>query len=181
MDANMVQIYLSLGSNVERHKHLIAGLDALAALCGEMQISSVYESKSIGFDGSNFFNLVVGAQTHLTIGELSETLKKIEDANGRKRSGPKFSPRTLDIDILTYGDFVGEESGVSLPRAEITQNAFVLLPLAEIAAEQLHPHWRQSYGDLWRAYDQSSQQLWPIDFEWRGRVISRASNQSHFL
>lgn len=176
MKAKMVQIYLSLGSNVERHKHIAAGLDALAGLCGELQISSVYESKSVGFDGSNFFNLVVGAQTQLSIGELSDTLKKIEDANGRKRSGPKFSPRTLDIDILTYGDFVGEESGVSLPRAEITQNAFVLLPLAEIAPARLHPHWLQSYGDLWQAYDQNLQQLWPIDFEWRGRVISRASN-----
>ncbi len=171
----MVQIYLSLGSNVERHKHMSAGLDALAALCGELQISSVYESKSVGFEGSNFFNLVVGAQTSLSIGELSDTLKKIEDANGRKRAGPKFSPRTLDIDILTYGDFVGEESGVSLPRAEITQNAFVLLPLAEIAPAQRHPHWQQTYADLWLAYDKNSQQLWSIDFSWRGQLISRTS------
>jgi 2-amino-4-hydroxy-6-hydroxymethyldihydropteridine diphosphokinase len=88
----MTAIYLSLGSNVDRHKHITAALDALAENVGELIISPVYESKSIGFDGSNFFNLVVGANTDLAIAELSELLKKIEDDNGRKRSGPKFSP-----------------------------------------------------------------------------------------
>src|SRR6187402_104468 len=131
----MTAIYLSLGSNVDRHKNIRAALNALADLLGELQISSVYASKSVGFDGSNFFNLVVGADTALPVAELSETLKRIEDDNGRKRNGPKFSPRTLDIDILTYGDFVGVDGGIELPRAEITKNAFVLLPLAEIAAD----------------------------------------------
>lgn len=170
----MTAIYLSLGSNVDRHKNIGAALDALVDLLGELQISSVYESKSVGFDGSNFFNLVVGADTALSIAELSETLKRIEDSNGRKRNGPKFSPRTLDIDILTYGDFVGIESGIELPRAEITKNAFVLLPLAEIAAEVLHPQLQKSYSDLWSAYDQASQSLWTIEFEWRGKKISIA-------
>lgn len=168
----MTAIYLSLGSNVDRHKNITAALDTLATLFGALQISSVYESKSVGFDGSNFFNLVVGASTELSIAELSETLKRIEDENGRKRNGPKFSPRTLDIDILTYGDFVGNESGIELPRAEITKNAFVLLPLAEIAAEVLHPQLQKSYRELWASYDQTSQSLWSIDFEWNGAVIS---------
>lgn len=170
----MTAIYLSLGSNVDRHKNITAALDALADLLGELKISSVYESKSVGFDGSNFFNLVVGADTALPIAELSETLKRIEDNNGRKRSGPKFSPRTLDIDILTYGDFVGDESGIELPRAEITKNAFVLLPLAEIAADVLHPQLQKTYHDLWAGYDQASQSLWPIEFEWRGKKVSAA-------
>lgn len=170
----MTAIYLSLGSNVDRHKNITAALDALAELLGELRISSVYESKSVGFDGSNFFNLVVGADTDLSITDLSETLKRIEDDNGRKRSGPKFSPRTLDIDILTYGDFVGVDGGVELPRAEITKNAFVLLPLAEIAAEVLHPQLQKNYRELWASYDQASQSLWAIDFEWQGKIISKA-------
>ena len=170
----MTAIYLSLGSNVDRHKHITAALDALAILFGELQISSVYESKSVGFDGNNFFNLVVGADTRLSIAELSENLKRIEDDNGRKRTGPKFSPRTLDIDILTYGDFVGVEAGVELPRAEITKNAFVLLPMAEIAPQIKHPQLQVTYKELWGCYDQNSQSLWAIDFEWRGKQISRA-------
>ncbi len=170
----MTAIYLSLGSNVDRQKHITAALDALAAYFGDLVISPVYESKSIGFDGSNFFNLVVGADTDLAIAELSELLKKIEDDNGRKRSGPKFSPRTLDIDILTYGDFVGIENGIELPRAEITKNAFVLLPLAVIAPQVLHPQLQKTYGQLWQQYDQASQSLWAIDFDWRGERISSA-------
>lgn len=168
----MTAIYLSLGSNVDRHKNITAALDALAALLGDLQISSVYESKSVGFDGSNFFNLVVGAHTTLSIVELSETLKRIEDNNGRKRNGSKFSPRTLDIDILTYGDFVGVESDIELPRAEITKNAFVLLPLSEIAPDGIHPQLQKNYRDLWFDYDRTSQSLWVIDFEWNGKIIS---------
>lgn len=168
----MTAIYLSLGSNVDRRKNIVAALDALVKLFGELQISSVYESKSVGFDGSNFFNLVVGADTVLSITELSETLKRVENDNGRKRNGPKFSPRTLDIDILTYGDFVGMENDIELPRAEITKNAFVLLPLAEIAPDVLHPQLQKTYCDLWQDYDQTSQSLWAIDFEWNGKVIS---------
>jgi len=168
----MTAIYLSLGSNVERHKNITAALDALADLFGELKISSVYESNSVGFDGSNFFNLVVGAETILSIVELSETLKRIEDNNGRKRNGPKFSPRTLDIDILTYGDFVGIENDIELPRAEITKNAFVLLPLAEIAPDFLHPQSQKTYNELWQEYDQGSQVLWAIDFKWKDKAIS---------
>lgn len=172
----MTEIYLSLGSNVDRHKHICAALDALTSEFGELTISSVYESKSVGFDGRNFFNLVVGAQTQLTLAQLSERLKKIEDDNGRKRTGPKFSPRTLDIDILTFGDFVGEQAGILLPRAEITQNAFVLLPLAEIAPDVKHPQAKQSYAELWSSYDKASQLLWAIEFEWAGKIISRQAD-----
>ncbi|HWV16749.1 MAG TPA: 2-amino-4-hydroxy-6-hydroxymethyldihydropteridine diphosphokinase [Cellvibrio sp.] len=168
----MTPVYLSLGSNINRQHHILAALDALNYWFGELTISPVYESKSVGFNGSNFYNLVVGIHTDLKLADLSETLKQIEDENGRVRSGPKFSPRSLDIDILTYGNFVGVEAGIELPRAEITKNAFVLLPLAKIAPGVLHPALQQSYAQLWQAYDQASQLLWPIDFEWCGKTIS---------
>lgn len=162
----MTQVFLGLGSNLDREKNIRAGLLALKDAFGDLKLSRVYESESVGFKGSNFYNLVVSLQTDLTIAELSDTLKKIEDKNGRVRTGPKYSPRTLDIDILTYGNFVGVEAGVDLPRAEITQNAFVLLPLAELAAHELHPQLQKSYADLWESYDHKSQSLWPIDFNY---------------
>lgn len=172
----MTRVYLSLGSNIHRHKHIHAALDALANAFGELIISPVYESKSVGFDGSNFFNLVVGVDTDLPIAELSDRLKQIENDNGRVRSGPKFSPRTLDIDILTYGDFVGVEHGVELPRTEITKNAFVLLPLAEIAGTEKHPALSSTYDVLWGSYDKASQSLWRVDFTWRELQVSKAGN-----
>jgi len=158
----VTQVFLGLGSNLDREKNIRAGLDALKKLFGDLKLSNIYESESVGFKGSNFYNLVVSLQADLTIAELSEALKKIEDENGRVRTGPKYSPRTLDIDILTYGDFVGIEAGVELPRAEITENAFVLLPLSELAPDALHPYLKKSYAELWASYDQNTQVLWKI-------------------
>jgi len=159
----VTQVFLGLGSNLEREKNIRAGLHALTSIFGDLKLSQVYESESVGFKGSHFYNLVVSLQTDLTIAELSETLKNIEDQNGRLRTGPKYSPRTLDIDILTYGGFVGVEAGVDLPRAEITENAFVLLPLAELAPHDLHPSLKKSYAELWASYDKNAQALWKID------------------
>ncbi len=159
----MTRVFLGLGSNLDREKHIRAGLVALKNSFGCLNVSSVYESESVGFKGSNFYNLVVSLQTDLAIAELSELIKKIEDDHGRLRTGPKYSPRTLDIDILTYGDFVGVDAGVELPRAEITENAFVLLPLSELASHELHPRLKKSYAELWASYDQHSQALWKID------------------
>ena len=170
----MARVYLSLGSNIEREPHICAALDALQADFGTLEISSVYESEAVGFDGDPFFNLVVGIDTQLEVGALSRALKQIEDDNGRCRQGPKFSGRTLDIDILTYDQRMGEVDGVALPRLEVTENAFVLLPLAEIAGARIHPQLGQSYAEIWQAYDQHKQRLWTVDFEWQGRKISAA-------
>ncbi len=170
----MARVYLSLGSNIDRHRHLCAGLDALAEEFGELMISPVYESEAVGFDGDNFFNLVVGLDTDLSVGALSEVSKKIENRNGRRRDCPQFSARTLDIDILTYNDTAAVVDNILLPRQEVLENAFVLLPLADIAPGGLHPVTRKSYAELWQQYDQSSQKLWAIDFSWQGRQLSSA-------
>lgn len=168
----MNRVYLGIGSNVERERHIAAALDALADAFGALRISSVYESEAVGFSGDHFFNLVVGCDTDLSVGNLSHRLRQIENDNGRARGGERFSARTLDIDILTVGNATGAIDGIHLPRAEILQNAFVLLPLAEIAGDECHPIEQKTYADLWRAYSRS-QKLWPIDFLWRSKIISR--------
>ncbi|QFT53338.1 2-amino-4-hydroxy-6-hydroxymethyldihydropteridine diphosphokinase [Microbulbifer sp. THAF38] len=162
----MAQVYLSLGSNINRAQYIRAALDALAGRFGELQVSRIFESEAVGFQGDNFYNLVVGLQTDLPVGQLALCLRGIEDANGRLRSGPKFSARTLDIDILTYDHLTGTVDGVKLPRGEIVKNAFVLQPLAEIAPEVLHPVEQKTYRQLWNEYDQASQKLWPVEFIW---------------
>ncbi len=173
----MAEVLLSLGSNQDRERYILAALDALAEQFGELELSSVYESESVGFQGSPFFNMVVGIRTSLSVANLSKLLKKIEDDNGRRRNGPKFSSRTLDIDILTYDDLTGEVDGILLPRDEVDKNAFVLWPLAELKPTLLHPLHQCSYADLWQAYDQD-QKLWPVDFYWREQQISRRKADS---
>jgi 2-amino-4-hydroxy-6-hydroxymethyldihydropteridine diphosphokinase len=173
--AGKVQVYISIGSNVDRERYVSAALDALADWFGEIRISSVYESESVGFDGSPFLNLVVGVMSDHSVGELSRRFKALEADNGRRRDAPRFSARTLDLDILTYGHEVGRVEGVELPRGEILKNAFVLWPLAEIAPDERHPVCGKSYGELWRVYN-SGQKLWPVNFYWRGRQISFAAS-----
>lgn len=169
----MAQVLLSLGSNIDRERYITKGLDALAELFGDLGLSSVYESESVGFNGSPFYNMVVAIQTELSVAELSRKLKQIEDENGRQRNGPRFCSRTLDIDILTYDDQVGEVDGVSLPRDEVDKNAFVLWPLAELMPDHYHPVRNLTYAGLWASYDQD-QKLWPVNFIWQGQQISYA-------
>ena len=170
----MARVFLGVGSNIERERYIVAGLDALQGLFGQLALSSVYDSAAIGFDGQPFLNLVVAVDTELSVEELARKLRHIEVEHGRPANASRFSPRQLDIDILTYDNAVGDFGGVELPRSEILENAFVLCPLAELAPAAVHPALSRSYLALWRAYDQASQPLVKVDFEWRGRLISRA-------
>ena len=163
----MPRVYLSLGSNIDRERHLRAACVALRAAYGELVLSSVYESEAVGFDGDHFLNLVIGIDSSLSVGTLAAQLRAIEEANGRSRIGPKFSARTLDIDILTYGDASGIVDGVQLPRDEVLKNAFVLQPLAEVAGADRHPTTGKTYAEHWASYDKSRQQLWIIPFGWQ--------------
>jgi 2-amino-4-hydroxy-6-hydroxymethyldihydropteridine diphosphokinase len=167
----MATIYLSLGSNIEPHENICAALDELQATFGDLEISSVYESEAVGFKGQNFLNLVVGINTNQSIADISIRLKQIEDSNGRDRSAPRFSARSLDIDILTVDDLVGHHDGIDLPRDEILKNAFVLQPMAQLAPDKVHPLTGMTYSKHWQAFDKTSQKLWPIKFLWDQRSI----------
>ncbi|MEQ3636429.1 2-amino-4-hydroxy-6-hydroxymethyldihydropteridine diphosphokinase [Alcanivorax sp.] len=163
-DVSQAQVFLSLGSNIDREHNISSGLDALKRAFSPLSISPVYESEAVGFDGDAFYNLVVGLKTALSVGELAACLKEIEKEHGRVRGEKKFSSRTLDIDILTYNDCVGEIEGVQLPRDEILKHAFVLKPLVDLAPDAMHPQTRAPYRALLDAADFSGQNLWVVPF-----------------
>ncbi|AJD49412.1 7, 8-Dihydro-6-hydroxymethylpterin-pyrophosphokinase, HPPK [Isoalcanivorax pacificus W11-5] len=162
----MTRVYLSLGSNIDREHNIRAGLDALAAQFGEVHLSPVYESEAVGFDGAPFLNLVARIDTGLPLGELAGLLRDIEADHGRVRGDKKFASRTLDIDVLTYGDLTGLVDGVELPRDEILKHAFVLRPLADLAPQARHPVLGETYAALLARLDMSAQKLWQVPFRW---------------
>ena len=166
---SLTTVFLGLGSNIERERHLLAGLEALSAFLIDLRCSPVFESQAVGIKSGPFLNLVVQAETALSLAELDRWLKAIEADNGRYAPERKGLP--LDIDVLLYGDRVGEFEGLTLPRAEILKNAFVLWPLALHAPQVLHPGVQRSFADLWQTA-QIAQQLQPIAFQWRGHELT---------
>ncbi|MGZ0786429.1 2-amino-4-hydroxy-6-hydroxymethyldihydropteridine diphosphokinase [Pseudomonas sp. TKO26] len=166
---SLTQVFLGLGSNIEREVHLCAGLDALAGFLVDMRCSAVFESQPVGIKSGPFFNLVVAGHTDLPLIELDRRLKFIEADNGRYAPDRKGLP--LDIDVLLYGDLTGNFDGLILPRAEILKNAFVLWPLSLMAPERVHPLVGKSLAALWQEA-QIDQVLAPVAFEWRGRQLT---------
>ena len=160
----MSTIYISLGSNINREENTREGVKALREAFGELILSSVYESDSVGFDGDAFYNMVIACEVDVPVHEANQVLRDIEDRHGRDRSGPKFSSRTLDLDLLLYDDLVLDENGLILPRGEILKNAFVLWPLAEIAPTLKHPVDGRSYDELWSQFDKTRENLKPVPF-----------------
>lgn len=173
----MTRVYIGVGSNIERERHIATALDRLDLLFGNLTVSPVYESEAIGFNGALFLNLVVGADTELALADVLAAIRAIEADNGNKGRQPKFSSRSLDLDLLTYGDYCGANCGALLPRADITDYAYTLWPLVDIAAEELHPQLRVSYREL-RLQFGDAQKLWPVPFIWRGRDLSAVKRAS---
>ncbi|MEJ2308660.1 MAG: 2-amino-4-hydroxy-6-hydroxymethyldihydropteridine diphosphokinase [Gammaproteobacteria bacterium] len=149
----MPRIWVSLGSNIDREAHIRAAVDELARLLGEGLVSPVYETDAEGFEGPAFYNLVTGYESERPPAELIALLRKLEERLGRERSGARFDSRTIDIDLLTYGDMVAEVSGKQLPRDDITNYAFVLKPLCDLAPDELHPVLQKSYRRMWEEFE----------------------------
>jgi len=159
--------WISVGSNVDRERSILGGLGDLRDSFGPLRLSAVYETPAVGFDGKPFLNLVAGFDSALPVGAINDRLRAIEDAHGRQRGPDKFAPRTLDLDLLTYGDRVGVIDGVTLPRDEILRYAFVLGPLAEIAPDERHPETGRRYADHWTELAPTLEPLqrYPLDLD----------------
>lgn len=148
----MPRIYVSIGSNIDRDKNIRGALEALQQVFGEIMCSSVYESDAVGFEGDAFYNLVAGFDTDLSVEELKAEFDRIEKQFGRTAQSRRFAPRTLDLDLLLYGDMIDTTGKLDIPRKEITEYAFVLLPLAEVAGDQRHPLTGERFRDLWERF-----------------------------
>jgi 2-amino-4-hydroxy-6-hydroxymethyldihydropteridine diphosphokinase len=147
----MARVYVSLGSNLQREQRIRQAIAELRLHFDEIELSPVYDSAAVGFDGSNFLNLVAGFDSELGVEAVLRTFHDIEDRLGRDRSLPKFASRPIDLDLLLYDDVILDVPGIRIPRPEILANAFVLKPLQDLAPTLRHPETGETYAELWCA------------------------------
>ncbi|SEQ42158.1 2-amino-4-hydroxy-6-hydroxymethyldihydropteridinediphosphokinase [Ectothiorhodospira magna] len=163
----MRRAYISLGTNVDRARHVRAGVAALEAHLGPVQVSPVYETGSVGFTGRSFYNLVVALDTDLSPAALVARLKALEDQHGRQRGGGDAPGGcTLDLDLLLLGECIVTSECLCLPRQDMTRHAFVLKPLADLAPDLKHPLLGQTMQALWTRFDDDRQWIRPVAFAW---------------
>ncbi|MBJ6609599.1 MAG: 2-amino-4-hydroxy-6-hydroxymethyldihydropteridine diphosphokinase [Candidatus Thiothrix moscowensis] len=157
----MANVYISIGSNIDRETNICSCIQRLRQAFRRITLSHVYESPAEGFSGEPFLNLVAGFDTNLSPDKLRIWLRQLEDDHGRIRSREKYSDRTLDADLLMYGD-LNLQPGQNLPHNDILRYPFVLFPLAEIASEALHPALQQNIGTLANQSILSASSLKPV-------------------
>jgi len=162
----MPRVYVGIGSNIDRENSIRGAVRELTAHYGRLTLSPVYESKALGFEGENFYNLVAGFDSAESIERIRQTLSRIESQFGRVRQDNCFSSRTLDLDLLLYGDLVQHDDKVNLPHPDIRRYAFVLCPLADIAPDLQHPETGLSCAEMWRQFDGTGQEIRAVEFKW---------------
>jgi 2-amino-4-hydroxy-6-hydroxymethyldihydropteridine diphosphokinase len=154
----MARVYLALGSNVEPIVNLQRAVAALRERYPGLRCSPAYRNPAVGFAGEDFINLVVGFDTPgdspEDLAELVRYLHEVEARCGRMRDAPKWAPRSMDLDVLLYGDRVGVWDGTTLPRPDLSRRPYMLRPIAELAPDLEHPTLHRSMRELWANFPQ---------------------------
>ena len=143
-------VLVAAGSNVEPIANLRRALEVLRRHFPGLRASAAYANAAVGFEGDDFVNLVVRFDTDLPVRQVLARLHEAEAACGRERDAPKWAPRSMDLDVLLYGDVVCAEPGLTLPRPDLLRRPYMLGPAAEIAPEVEHPTARRTLAELWR-------------------------------
>lgn len=146
----MITAYVGVGSNIERRRHIEAGVQALSLMGSDLRFSTIYECPAQGFDSHPFFNLVVELKTSLSLDDFQHCLREVEFRWGRAVDAKKCQDRTLDMDIILFGDVISPSSPV-VPRPDIYQYPFVIQPLYELCPELQIPGTDQSIKKVWQS------------------------------
>ena len=146
-------VYVSVGSNIDKERNFISCIKSLRETFGELAMSPVYESQAVGFEGDNFYNMVVSFKTEQSPHQIAKTLKIIERQHERVPSKNSFQSRTLDLDQILHGNLTINENGIQIPHNDIVKYTFVLRPLADLSNHAVHPVLGKTYAQLWSNLD----------------------------
>ena len=156
-------VYVAVGSNVEPERNVALAASELRREFPDVRFSPWYRNRAVGFEGADFINFVAGFTTTLSISDVLARLHAIEALCGRPRDAPRWAPRTMDLDILLYGDLVCDEPRLKLPRPDLLKRAFMLGPLAALAPDLVHPTEKVTIGELWRRFDRAAHPLIEVE------------------
>ena len=162
----MTQVLVAAGSNIEPVANLRRALDVLARHYPRLRCSRAYRNAAVGFEGEDFVNLVVGFDTGDDVQSVLAHLHEAEGECGRERNAPKWAPRSMDLDVLLFGDRVCDEPGLVLPRPDLVRRAYMLGPAAELAPETVHPTLGRTLAELWREFARDGHPMHAVDFSW---------------
>jgi 2-amino-4-hydroxy-6-hydroxymethyldihydropteridine diphosphokinase len=160
-------VYVAVGSNVEPERNLALAARELQREFADVRFSPWYRNRAVGFDGADFINFVAGFTTELPTDAMLLRLHAIEALCGRPPGAPRWAPRTMDIDVLLYGDLICDEPRLKLPRPDLLKRAFMLGPLAALVPELVHPTEKVSIGELWQRFDRAAHPLIEVEPSWK--------------
>lgn len=156
--------YLCLGSNIQPEENIRFAVAHLHRNFVDLRMSNIYKSSAVGFVGDDFLNLAVAVRTDYTLDQLLAYTDALEQEAGRVRlRRGRYDSRTLDVDVVMYGDLIGQHLGREWPSDDIEKDAHVLLPLSEIAGCERHPVTGLEFEQLWQNFDQGQQTLERVD------------------
>lgn len=144
----MPTVYLSVGSNIDAQNNFKLCAHTLKNHLHSISWSPVFQSPAIGLVGADFLNAVVSAETSMSANDTDKLLKQIEKAQGRDHTKPRFSSRTLDIDLLLYDQLIQNTPELTLPRDELYTEAFVLLPLVKLNPDLVDPVSQRTFQSI---------------------------------
>src|SRR5262245_58209321 len=160
-----VRVFVAAGSNVDPEKNLERACADIAHTWPDAHFSRAYRNVAVGFEGPDFINLVVGFSAAQPLAHVIERLRGIETNCGRPRYAPKWASRTMDLDVLLYGDLVEKTADYTLPRPDLLKRPYMLGPMAEIAPDVLHPVEKKTISHLWAVFDRGAHEMKPVELD----------------
>jgi 2-amino-4-hydroxy-6-hydroxymethyldihydropteridine diphosphokinase len=146
-------IYVGAGSNIDPVDNLRFACREIEAAFGDLELSSVYQTTPVGMQGDDFLNMVIRFSTNLSVDGVASDLERIQGLACRTPGGAQFVSRTLDLDLLLYGDQVIDSPTVTVPRADVIEYGFVLQPLLELAPDLMHPLTGLTIAEHWARFE----------------------------